>query len=391
MAPRKKGKSEQRALRPQVRSLIVTLKYRKSRKQSLAVKETCNGYHENGDGGQQENSMVDLNQGAFHGTRSHTMKPHSQSPFQASPAPAHPSTGSTPSKIKLRFFNRAAQATAEDGLSPVKARPKSALKRERNHDDAAETERPKKVARIDDVPQIFSVCTWYIFHLCLHLLHSLSFFHIIARLCKMSEARPKLKLSFSRIGQPTDPTTDAAQSPPPSAIRTPSIKLNFAKPAQPSPSDTASTPKIKKPKPVASGTPTSAKKRKRTEDLQDEDKEVANKRPSPQRKLTLKTKPVESIPQPLVRAPTGLKLQYKGKIKKREAGSGWDSELEDSERDPVIIDGFVLRMQPGEDCDYLQDHLAKGTLGHMRTQGGPDIRFSLFDVHGRRGIMHVRE
>ena len=207
----------------------------------------------------------------------------------------------------------------------------------------------------------------------------------------MSEARPKLKLSFSRVGQPTDSTTGAAQSPPPpSAIRTPSIKLNFAKPSQPSPSDASSTPKTRKPKPAANGTPTSAKKRKRSQEPQDDGQAVANKRPSPQRKLTLKTKPVEGPPQPLARAPTGLRLQYKGKIKKREAGSGWDSELEDSEKDPVILDGFVLRMQPGDDCDYLQDNLAKGTIGLTRSLGGPDIRVKLFDVHGRRGVMHIR-
>lgn len=69
---------------------------------------------------------------------------------------------------------------------------------------------------------------------------------------------------------------------------------------------------------------------------------------------------------------------------------GYDSELEDRELDPVILEAFVLRMQPGEDCDYIRECIANGTVGVSVLQKGADIRLRVLDVNGRRGILTVR-
>lgn len=86
----------------------------------------------------------------------------------------------------------------------------------------------------------------------------------------------------------------------------------------------------------------------------------------------------------------GIKLKTKGKIPKRPQGVGYDSELEDREVDPVILEAFVLRMLPGEDCDYIRDAIANGTVGVSLLQKGADIRLRFLDVNGRRGILIVR-
>lgn len=213
----------------------------------------------------------------------------------------------------------------------------------------------------------------------------------------MSDSRPKLKLSFSRPGQVVDSSSPAppVERTPSSAIRTPSLKLSLKPPqVNTASSNTAgrtSKPPRKKQSKVTNGdTLGSGKKRKRQDvlDRSEDERAPGHKRPSPQRKLTLKTKP--PIPQQPVRAPT-LTLKAKGKIPKRPPGVGYDSELEERENDPVILDAFILRMVPGPDCDYIQKHISEGTVGLHRIQGGADIQFKLFDAHGRRGMMTVRK
>ena len=223
----------------------------------------------------------------------------------------------------------------------------------------------------------------------------------------MSESKPKLKLSFS-FAQPPDTsstvasTSQAGSPPPQSEIRTPSIKLNFGKQSTPVATDGRTfTPPAKKRKvdPAAS-VPDSAKKRKPNAIKQELGKGATaggrESAQSPQRKLTLTTKALQNLQAPPERpaAPartSTLKIIAKGKIPKRELGNGWDSENEETEKDPVILEGFILRMQPGSDCDYLHKHITEGTMGLDHRQGGANVRFRLFDTHGRRGMMMVRE
>lgn len=186
--------------------------------------------------------------------------------------------------------------------------------------------------------------------------------------------RPKLSLKFkSNIIQAesnSQPQTPAAETP----LRTPSIKLKLS-------SSTVATP---------SEDGGSTKKRKRDNPSADPEHAAVAQ---PKNKLTARLKLNTSVkPQTgkaTIRTP-GITLKTKGKIPKRPLGVGYDSELEDREQDPVILEGVILRMQPGPDCDYVRESIANGLVGVSVMQGGARITIRFFDVNGRRGILDVR-
>lgn len=202
--------------------------------------------------------------------------------------------------------------------------------------------------------------------------------------------RPKLKLSLKNTGSnPQD-----ASSTPSSAVRTPSttLKLNFGK------NRALPTPIIK---PEPNETPGSTtKKRKRTQKaieadtpISSEDEGTPFKKPEPPvRRITLKQ---PSMPSAQGQTPTSglpnIKLKYKGKLPRRPVGVGYDSENEETEKDPVILEGFILRMQPGPDAEYVRKAIADGTVGMPRASGGADLQVRFFDTHGRRGAVVVRQ
>ncbi|KAL6250808.1 hypothetical protein RBB50_003111 [Rhinocladiella similis] len=215
----------------------------------------------------------------------------------------------------------------------------------------------------------------------------------------MSEApdksgqRPQLKLKLSKPQVPQAGPQPPVQTPAPtSAIRTPSIKLKFGAPSassanapKPSPSGTAG---------VSTPASSSQKKRKRQSkaaaDSEDELTGPPTKpKPAPIPKLTLKTPSVPAGPSKPATATT-VKLKAKGKIPKRPIGVGYDSELEEKENDPMIHEGFILRMQPGPDCDYLRKAIEDGTVHLPRSKGGADVKMRMLDTLGRRGIMIIR-
>ena len=85
-----------------------------------------------------------------------------------------------------------------------------------------------------------------------------------------------------------------------------------------------------------------------------------------------------------------IKLKTKGKVPKRTHSEfGYDSELDDREVDPVILEGFILRMQPGPDCDYVRESIENGKIGISRLQGGANVTMRALDTQGRRGILNV--
>ncbi|EXJ77870.1 hypothetical protein A1O3_09029 [Capronia epimyces CBS 606.96] len=201
--------------------------------------------------------------------------------------------------------------------------------------------------------------------------------------------RPSLKLKLSKPVIPQVGGNQPAQTPiPTSATRTPSIKLKFGGTPVP-----ASQKVPNKEEDTVTVTPaSSAKKRKRAHNTNDTEDEIARPAPKPPviRKITLKTDPSsQKQTSKSAQAPT-LKIRSKGKIPKRPLGVGYDSELEEREQDPVIHEGFILRMQPGPDCDYLRKAIEDGTVGLPRAKGGPDVRMRMLDTSGRRGIMIIR-
>ncbi|KAK6532899.1 hypothetical protein TWF281_007070 [Arthrobotrys megalospora] len=64
-------------------------------------------------------------------------------------------------------------------------------------------------------------------------------------------------------------------------------------------------------------------------------------------------------------------------------GYGYDSEAEDREEDPVIEEQFILRMPPGEDCEYLRSEIEKKEFGKSS-----EVWFKFKDE--RRAIVSVR-
>jgi transcription initiation factor TFIID subunit 7 len=196
-------------------------------------------------------------------------------------------------------------------------------------------------------------------------------------------SRPKLTLSFSKVNvkPPAVPQTPLPQS----ATRTPSIKLKLKPPPTISASSTASAgPKAKKSARANTSTPKIVgKKRKQPiKDEEDSSEDELSRRPPAIRKITLTNK---SAPTPT------LKIKHKGKIPKRPLGVGYDSELSDREADPTLLEAFILRMPPGDDCNYLRTAINNGTLGIPRSQGGADVQIKPLDRHGRRAVVSIQQ
>lgn len=218
--------------------------------------------------------------------------------------------------------------------------------------------------------------------------------------------RPSLKLKLSKPVIPQAGGAQPVQTPvPASATRTPSIKLKFGGTPQATP-ENAPKPSKKVPDSPAVATPSSAKKRKRPSQANDGEEEPPRKAPKPPtiRKITLKQSAPPGPAQPAAPKSTQiLSIKTKGKIPKRPLGVGYDSELDNEieddkgnklpgrENDPVLHEGFILRMQPGEDCDFLRKAIQDGTLGLSFAKGGAAISLRMLDTQGRRGIMNIKK
>lgn len=74
----------------------------------------------------------------------------------------------------------------------------------------------------------------------------------------------------------------------------------------------------------------------------------------------------------------------------RIPGVGYDSEDSDAEEDPAIQQAFILRMQPGEDCDYLQQAIANGKIGAPPSEGPAEVSLRFLDKDFRRAIVNIR-
>jgi transcription initiation factor TFIID subunit 7 len=109
---------------------------------------------------------------------------------------------------------------------------------------------------------------------------------------------------------------------------------------------------------------------------------------NPSVKLSLKPKG----PGQIQRSGTAIiKMKAPGKPPYRPPGVGYDSEAEEAEVDPAIESQFVLRMEPGPDCDLLRRSIEEKTLGKKPAEGGPGVRFRFLDREGRRVILTIQD
>ncbi|KAL4996756.1 TAFII55 protein conserved region-domain-containing protein [Aspergillus recurvatus] len=187
----------------------------------------------------------------------------------------------------------------------------------------------------------------------------------------MSDApRPAIKLTFGKKkaeppqSQPA-PAPSSDQPPPPPQRK---LTLKIArKPTKDEPQDKPKKPKI------------TLKKKKRPAD------EAAPNEPSaagaseatgPKRlKLNPSKKPgLQSI-----------RIKNKGLVPNRPTGVGYDSEASDTEIDPAIEEQFILRMLPGEDCEYLRRAI------NERRFDRSEFCFKPLNREGRRAVLKIRD
>ncbi|CAK7197521.1 hypothetical protein SEUCBS139899_000168 [Sporothrix eucalyptigena] len=74
----------------------------------------------------------------------------------------------------------------------------------------------------------------------------------------------------------------------------------------------------------------------------------------------------------------------------RSKGEGYDSEEEDREIDPLIEEEFVLRMLPGEHCDYLRRMVDERKIGVPVKDGGAEFDMKWLPGAERRALVTVR-
>ena len=124
------------------------------------------------------------------------------------------------------------------------------------------------------------------------------------------------------------------------------------------------------------------------------DARMANKVPT-RLKITAKEKPEKVVKlakqgkqgkQGKTPVTPGLKLVTKGRPPTRPRGQGYDSEASDAEEDPSIEENFILRMIPGEDCDYVRQAIQDRNWG----KDGANVRLKFLQQNGRRAVLTVK-
>lgn len=201
--------------------------------------------------------------------------------------------------------------------------------------------------------------------------------------------------SVVSTGAPAIPAPQSAVTPGGSKAGKLIFKTSSSQPPTPAPAPVEDV----KPKKTKAGRATkpSAKlieSKKRTKEESESENEgstiavVAPGRPS--KKLKLISRGHSTVQTPGPKTPVVLKAKVKGQPPKRKLGEGYDSEASDREEDPYIEEEFVLRMMPGEDCDYLRAAIAEKKIGLPKNQGGPDIHMKFYHHDGRRASITIR-
>ena len=229
----------------------------------------------------------------------------------------------------------------------------------------------------------------------------------------------KLKLNTARpsVSDGNAPAERAPSIPPPtpgSTTSTGGIRLSIKNSVPPTPTSelpppipaAAPAPKAKKAatQPAKSRKSTGGGSKKRVAN-DDTISPAAKRLAGPSRKISIKIGPqtlasLEKAPQSAKltlktqRKPTGPKLKGLNARKPpppRLPGQGYDSEDSEAEEDPSMQQAFVLRMQPGEDCDYLHDAIANGRVGLSLAEGGAEVSFRFIEKDNRRAVVTVRK
>ncbi|KAI1065676.1 hypothetical protein NW752_011870 [Fusarium irregulare] len=152
------------------------------------------------------------------------------------------------------------------------------------------------------------------------------------------------------------------------------LKIGKSQPSTPAEQPPTKTKAGRQPKP----TQKLVESKKRAHD--DLDDELGSAHPT----TKIKLKPTKSGLTPTV------VVKPKGRAPVHPPGDGYDSEASDREKDPSIEEQFVLRMMPGEHCDYVRWCMENGKMGIARSQGGADIQLKFFEEDTRRAVVTVK-
>ncbi|KKY29603.1 putative transcription initiation factor tfiid subunit 7 [Diaporthe ampelina] len=132
--------------------------------------------------------------------------------------------------------------------------------------------------------------------------------------------------------------------------------------------------------------PTAKKRAKADADSGDEARTNGNvQEPAKKKMRTIKLKSGPEAPS--ARRNSSFRIAIKDSHKStfyRENGSGYDSEMEDAEEDPIVEEQIVLRMMEGPECDYINACLDSKKF----PSGGMD--FKLRWLNERRALVTVQ-
>ncbi|KAE8552356.1 hypothetical protein EYB25_006250 [Talaromyces marneffei] len=195
-------------------------------------------------------------------------------------------------------------------------------------------------------------------------------------------APTKLKISFG-AKKPEPPPEEAPK--PPARQKKLTLKFGGTKPSEePAPAaveTTATKPKKKRPtKPKTDAG--SSKKRPNDAGSGDDSDATA---PAPVQAKPTGIKRIKFLTTAKESVVKSIKIKNKRKVAIRPLGVGYDSEASDLETDPHIEEDFILRMVPGDDCEYIRQAINERHLDRSQIGIKPLTR------EGRRAIVRVRE
>ncbi|SPO00957.1 related to transcription initiation factor TFIID subunit [Cephalotrichum gorgonifer] len=196
--------------------------------------------------------------------------------------------------------------------------------------------------------------------------------------------RPRLKISVSQVKVPQ--VADLSGTPNPSSTNslltpgghTRKIVFKGSQPNTPAdgPLSKVSTPTAK----TKAGRQTKPTAKKREHDEFGEDGVAIDEQHRTKKRVV---KLVSSKPAP------NIIIRPHGRPPLRPPGEGYDSEASDREDDPMVEEQVVLRMLPGEHCNYIRQSIEENKFGPRR-DGGADIRLTWLEDESRRAILYVK-
>ncbi|KAF7545538.1 hypothetical protein G7Z17_g9093 [Cylindrodendrum hubeiense] len=207
--------------------------------------------------------------------------------------------------------------------------------------------------------------------------------------------KPRLKINVSRSSSfvadaNATPSATTAAPTPTESNRKVKLKVSHSTPSTPADKPPAKTKAGRQTKP----TQKLVESKKRPHD-DDDDEPLSASHPPTKIKLKAtksnmsKSAMTKSAMSKSAMTPT-LVVKPKGRAPMHPPGDGYDSEASDREKDPSIEEQFVLRMMPGEHCDYVRWCMENSKMGVARSMGGADIQLKFFEEDTRRALLTVK-